>query len=361
MANERLVDFPAKTSPVPADIIYVGDSAAAYNEVQCTISQIISAYPNLFSIGALTIGNNNYIYTNGTGVYTVGTISSTGVSLLADANAAAMLVTLGLGTPSGTGNVLLQTSPTLITPALGTPASGNLVNCTGVSSTNVAITDDTTTNATMYPLWVTAATGNLPTKVSSTKLNFNPSTGTLTTTTFAGALSGNATSATTATTATSATTATTATNSTNIAVTDDSATNATMYPLWVTANTGNLPAKLSSTKITFNPSTGTLTTTTFAGALSGNATTATSATSATTATTATNATNIAITDDTSTNATVYPTWVTANTGNLPQKTTSTRLSFNPSTGALTSTSFVGALTGNASQLLMAFIQHLLML
>ena len=44
------------------------------------------------------------------------------------------------------------------------------------------ITDDTTTNATMYPTWVTAATGNLPIKVSSTKLSFNPSTGALTTT-----------------------------------------------------------------------------------------------------------------------------------------------------------------------------------
>jgi hypothetical protein len=31
---------------------------------------------------------------------------------------------------TGTGNVVLATSPTLVTPALGTPASGNLANCT---------------------------------------------------------------------------------------------------------------------------------------------------------------------------------------------------------------------------------------
>jgi hypothetical protein len=44
--------------------------------------------------------------------------------------------------------------------------------------TDVAsITDDTTTNATMYPVWVTAATGNLSKYVSSTRLVFNPSTG----------------------------------------------------------------------------------------------------------------------------------------------------------------------------------------
>jgi hypothetical protein len=54
------------------------------------------------------------------------------------------------------------------------------------ASDNSAITNDTTTNATMYPTWVTANTGDLPIKVSSTKLTFNPSTGTLTTTTFAG-------------------------------------------------------------------------------------------------------------------------------------------------------------------------------
>lgn len=61
-----------------------------------------------------------------------------------------------------------------------------------------------------------------------------------------------------AATAGSATTATTATNATNTTITDDTTTNATMYPTWVTAATGNLPQKVSSTKMTFNPSTGAL-------------------------------------------------------------------------------------------------------
>jgi len=34
------------------------------------------------------------------------------------------------GTPTGTGVVVMQTSPALVTPALGTPASGTLTNCT---------------------------------------------------------------------------------------------------------------------------------------------------------------------------------------------------------------------------------------
>ena len=39
----------------------------------------------------------------------------------------------GGSTSTGTGAVVLATSPTLVTPALGTPASGNLANCTGVA------------------------------------------------------------------------------------------------------------------------------------------------------------------------------------------------------------------------------------
>jgi hypothetical protein len=49
------------------------------------------------------------------------------------------------------------------------------------SATSV-IVNDTTTNASMFPTWVTASSGNLPLKVSSTKLSFNPSSGTLATT-----------------------------------------------------------------------------------------------------------------------------------------------------------------------------------
>lgn len=55
--------------------------------------------------------------------------------------------------------------------------------------------------------------------------------------------------------------ATDATNATNIGITDDTSTNADYYPVWVTANTGNLPAKVTSTKLKFNPSTGALTAT----------------------------------------------------------------------------------------------------
>jgi len=56
-----------------------------------------------------------------------------------------------------------------------------------------------------------------------------------------------------------AVTSTTATNSINDGITNDVATATSVYPVWVTANTGNLPSKVSSTTLTLVPSTGVLT------------------------------------------------------------------------------------------------------
>jgi hypothetical protein len=72
----------------------------------------------------------------------------------------------------------------------------------------------------------------------------------VTSTTFVGDLSGNASTA---------TSATNATNATNVGVTDNTTTNATYYPTFVSTTTGNLPIAVSSTKLKFNPSTGALT------------------------------------------------------------------------------------------------------
>jgi hypothetical protein len=189
-----------------------------------------------------------------------------------------------------------------------TGSAGQVLTSNGASAptwtTPVAyatVTDDTTTNAVRYPLFADQTTGNLATTlVSSTKYNYNPSSGLLTATGFsgsgasltslpAGQLSGTIPSGvlgnsslyvgTTAIalnrsssaqsltgvnidgSAGSATTATTATNATNVAVTDDTTTASDMYLSWVTSTTGNLPIKVSSTKLKFNPSTGVLTAT----------------------------------------------------------------------------------------------------
>jgi hypothetical protein len=84
------------------------------------------------------------------------------------------------GVPYGTGTAYAFT-------AAGT--TGQVLTSNGASAPTWAtagaatVTDDTTTNATRYPLFASITSGNLTTEyVSSTKLKFNPSTGYMTVT-----------------------------------------------------------------------------------------------------------------------------------------------------------------------------------
>ena len=202
--------------------------------------------PSTATTGAVTLAGTLNVANGGTGITAFGT----GVATALGQNV------------TGSGSIVLSTSPTLVTPALGTPASGVVTNLTGTASINIngtvgattATTGAFTTVSATGVITSTVATGTAPFTVSSTTAVANLSIGG---------------------------TAATATNATNIAITDDTTTATAVYPTWVTTTTGNLPQKTSSTKLTFVPSTGTLTTTTFSGALSGNASTATSATTAT--------------------------------------------------------------------------------
>jgi len=54
----------------------------------------------------------------------------------------------GVTSSTGTGSVVLSTSPTLVTPALGTPSSGTVTNLTGTASININGTVGATTPST---------------------------------------------------------------------------------------------------------------------------------------------------------------------------------------------------------------------
>ena len=168
---------------------------------------------------------------------------------------------------------------------------------------SVTVTDDTTTAANWYPLFSSVTSGSITTEyVSSTKLQYNPSTGAFTASSFNGAgtgLTGTASSLSiggNAATATSATSATTATNlaggangsvpyqtgsgattflaaGTNgyvltlaggvptwaaaaggISITDNTTTNATYYPLFSSVTSGAISTEYtSSVKYNYNP------------------------------------------------------------------------------------------------------------
>jgi len=229
-----------------------------------------------------------------------GTIDNTSIG--ATTAAAGYFTTLSF-TGALTVNGSTGTSGQVLTSAgAGTPTWSTPV-------TYATVTDDTTTAGTRYPLFADQTTGNLSTEyVSSTKLQFNPSTGVFTSTSFTGAgtgLTGTASSlsiggnAATATSATSATTATNlaggtanqipyqtgagatsfiaapttgstaltwngsaftwATAGTNVTISDDTTTNAVRYPLFANATTGTVSTEyVSSTKLQYNPSKGEL-------------------------------------------------------------------------------------------------------
>lgn len=75
-------------------------------------------------------------------------------------------------------------------------SANGVLTIANTATTSIAITDDTTTNATRYLTFTSATSGSITGEnVSSTKLQFNPSTGVLTSS-FSGSLSGNASTAT---------------------------------------------------------------------------------------------------------------------------------------------------------------------
>jgi hypothetical protein len=279
------------------DVLYVSPYSAG---------QLMNTYPPTgyaVKIGVVAYANtpNGNIYVTQSNAYVlaggiVGQVAITNGGTNGTATPTAGAVPYGTGTAyaftaAGTSGQVLQSNgssaPTWVTP-----------------TAYATVTDDTTTNATRYPLFASATSGNLTTEyTSSTKYQFNPSTGLLTATGF----SGSGASLTSLTAG-------------NLSGTIPSAV------------LGNSTVYIGTTAVALNRASGSisLTGTNIDG----------SAGSATTATTATNATNVAVTDNTSTNATYYPTFVSNTTGNLGVTVSSTKLKYNPSTGALTASQLI---------------------
>jgi len=106
------------------------------------------------------------------------------------------------------------------------------------------------TDETVYPTFVDGATGSQGIE-TDTGLTYNPSTGVITATQFTGAVSGNAS---------------TATEATNVTASANNSTDETVYPTFVDGATGTQGIE-TDTGLTYNPSSGLLTTTLLAGTL----------------------------------------------------------------------------------------------
>ena len=231
--------------------------------------------------------------------------------------------TIGASTASSAKFTTIDFSGTLAASGV-TGTTGQVLTSNGTSppswttpSASVTVTDDTTTNATRYPLFANQTSGSITTEyVSSTKLQFNPSTGEFTSTSFSGAgtgLTGTASGLSIGGNAATATSATSATTATNLAG----------------GANGSLPYQTGSGATTFLAASTNGYILTLAGGVPTWAAAA--------------ATGVTIVDDTTTNATRYLTFTSATTGTITtENVSSTKLQFNPSTGALAAPELVAS-------------------
>jgi hypothetical protein len=172
--------------PISTGVSGLGTGVATFLATPSS-ANLAAAVTNETGSGALVFATSPTLVTPALGTPSSATLTNaTGLPIVAGTTGTLSVARGGTGvtTSTGTGNVVLSTSPTLVTPALGTPSSATLTNATGLpvatgisglgtgvatflatpSSANLAaaVTNETGTGALVFatsPTLVTPALG----------------------------------------------------------------------------------------------------------------------------------------------------------------------------------------------------------
>lgn len=319
MATQKFSDLTATTTPNTESVFAIAYSGSNF---KLTITNLAANLPavtatSLTSSGTLTVSGNATIggdltisgddltmgtNTSGAALIADGTnfnpvvisgdivIATNGAATIqADAVEGSMLNDNVISGQTELSSGVADADELLISDAGTLKKVGLDTAKTYFTTTPTAITvADESSDTTCFPLFVTAATGDLGPKTAS-GLTFNSSTDVLAGT-FSGNITGNVTGNASGSSGSCTGNSATATTSTNVTVADESS-DTTCFPLFVTAATGDLAPK-SASGLTFNSSTDVLSGT-FAGNITGNVTGNVSGTSGSTTGNAATATALA--------------------------------------------------------------------
>jgi Chaperone of endosialidase len=226
------------TSPL-VDVLNNGNNAGTY-DINMNNQNILQ----VTNIDVDTINGNPYppvvASNNLTDVLNAGNTATNSISLN------------NTGTGTNVISLLPNSSPTNPAITLTDGTTTNTIDKNGYTTRN------TNANLTYYLNFSNSSTTGTGAIQKTSGISCNPSLNSITATTFNGSLNGNASTA---------TTATTATNATNVNLTSDNTSGTYYLPFAKTSGTGNQALYIddTTTPLTYNPNTSTLTASTFNG------------------------------------------------------------------------------------------------
>lgn len=133
--DNAVVRFDSTTGKLGQDSgVIIDDSNNITGATSVAATSYLKAGGNATAAGYIELLEDSDNGSNKVTITAPASIASDKTATLPDASGTFTL----LGNSStGSGNVVLATSPTLVTPALGTPSSGTLTNCTGLPITGL--------------------------------------------------------------------------------------------------------------------------------------------------------------------------------------------------------------------------------